>query len=129
MANVLTVKVNGVRVSEREKLVRYGVTLSGSYATHTRGTAIGEILNLNAAANPSFAAEALWGTKGPDAVYVVNVGNTGFSMSIVPGVDGLHWQLVIFSGVATEQAPATYASLNLTTDLDIIIEASGRSFD
>lgn len=130
MPNVLTIKSpDDVRVSEREKLIRMNVKLSGSYATHVRGQNVGEVIDLTKVVGAVGGSDQFWGKNGARTVYIVNLGNTGFAMSIVPGADNLHWLLVIFSAIATEQAPATYASLALDTDLDITIEAAGRSFD
>ncbi len=128
MANVLTILPNGARIGDRTKTIRYGVTLSGSYAQHTRGQNVGEVLDLNAALNPGFQQDAKWGNKGPDLTYIINIGN-GYNLQIVPGADARHPVLVLYSSAGTEQAAATYASLGLNTDLDIIIEATGRNCD
>src|SRR5437016_1645154 len=114
MANVITIDSGGVR-------------LGGNYASHTRGQNVGEVLDLTKVTG-AFKEDQFWGPKGPIRVYVVNIGETGNSMSIVPGADNLHWLLVIYSGVATEFGAGVY-SAGLLADLDIYIEASGRRFD
>lgn len=131
MANVLTiVDPSDVRVAEREKLIRMNVRLSGNYAQAVRGQNIGEVLDLTKVVGVN-QADQFWGQKGPRTVYINNVGRTGFAMSIVPGADALHWLLCIFSGVNTELAAGAYAAnaAGLLTDLDITVEAAGRSFD
>ena len=132
MANTLTVDAlgvaNGVRVNEREKLVRYKCALSGNYTQHTRGQNIGEVLDLTKVIGDPGVADQFWGLNGPSRVYVLNAGGTGYSMSIVPGADNLHWLLCIFSGVATELAAGAYPG-GLVADVDIVIESTGRRFD
>lgn len=132
MANVLTVDAlgvaNGVRVNEREKLVRYKLTLSGAYVQHIRGTATGEVLDLTKVVGDPGVADQFWGPIGPSRVYILNAGGTGYSLSIVPGVDGLHWLLCVFSGVATELAAGAYPA-GLAADVDILVESTGRRFD
>ena len=132
MANTLTVDAlgiqNGVRVNEREKLVRMKCVLSGNYVQHVRGTNTGEVLDLTKVIGAGPAPDQFWGPSGPSIVYVLNTGGTGYSMSIVPGADHLHWLLCIFSGVATELAAAAYPA-GLLADLDIVVESSGRRFD
>jgi hypothetical protein len=135
MANVMTIDggggvAQGVRVNEREKLIRYNFTLSGSYVQFVRGTNTGELLVPNNAVGVN-AADQYWGQRGPSRGYVLNIGSSGFSMSILPGADNLHWLLAIFSGVATQLSAGTYAAnaANLLTDLDLYVEFSGRRFD
>lgn len=123
------IDINAVRVYEREKLVRYTVALSAAYAQHTRGQNVGEVLDFTKnLSNANYSPSQYWSPKGPSRVYVLNTGGTGYSMSVVPGADNLHWLLCIFSGVAAELNAGAYPA-GLTGDLDIIIEASGRSFD
>lgn len=135
MANVLSIPssdLDAVRLYEREKLIRYSITLSGSYVQHVRGTNTGEVLDLTKSPNVGlYQPQQFWGYRGPIKGYVLNTGATGFSMSICPGADAFHWLLCIFSGVATELAAGTYAAnaAGLLTDQDIVIEFSGRSFD
>lgn len=124
---------NAAIVYEREKRVRYSVALSGSYVQHVRGSNVGEVLDLTKtlpAGGPNFPNQ-YWGLRGPVRMYVLNPGGTGFSMSIVPGADSLHWLLCIYSGVATELAAGTYLAnaAGLLTDLDIVVEATGVSAD
>lgn len=126
VANV--VDFNAVRMYEREKLIRYSVTLSGAYVQHVRGANTGEVLNLQTAlSGTSYQADQYWGYKGPIRGYVLNTGSTGYSMSICPGADSFHWLLCIFSGVATELAAGNYPA-GLTTDVDIVVEFSGAAF-
>lgn len=132
-ANVVgsVVDFNAVRMYEREKLIRYSVTLSGSYVQHIRGTNTGEVLNLSAALGGTpYQADQYWGYKGAIRGYVLNTGATGYGMSICPGADAFHWLLCIFSGVATELAAGTYAAnaAGLLTDTDIVVEFSGAAF-
>jgi hypothetical protein len=127
-----SIDLNAVRLYEREKLVRYSLSLSGSYVQFIRGTNTGEVIDLTKnLTNANFSPEQYWGFRGPNRVYVLNTGATGYSMSIIPGADGLHWLLCIFGGVATQLAAGTYQANapNLLTDVDILIEASGRAFD
>lgn len=123
---------NAAIVYEREKRVRYTVTLTGSYVQHVRGSNVGEVLDFTKALTnaPMFANE-YWGMRGPVRAYLINTGGTGYGMSIVPGADSLHWLLCIYSGVATELAAGLYSSNapGLLTDLDIVIEATGVSAD
>lgn len=129
MANVITVLPFGARTYERERLIRYSVTLSGSYVQHIRLQNTGEVLDFTKVVGQGAQTQQFWGGNGPRLVYLLNTGGTGFSMSIVPGADNLHWLLCIFSGVATELAAGTYAAnaAGLLTDLDIVIEAVGRA--
>lgn len=131
MANVMTIDsggvAQGVRVNEREKIIRYNVVLSGNYVQATRGQNVGEVLDLTKVSG-AFAADQFWGPRGPVRGYVVNIGSTGYSMSIIPGADNLHWLLMIFSGVAAQLAAGAYPG-GLTADLDIYVEFSGRRFD
>jgi hypothetical protein len=131
MANLLTVDAlgvkNGVRVNEREKLVRYKLTLSGLYVQHVRGQNVGEVLDLTKAVG-AFAVDQFWGVGGPSQVYVLNAGGTGYSLSVVPGADNLHWLFCVFSGVAVELAAGAYPA-GLIADADILIESTGRRFD
>ncbi len=127
MANVLTIDgPDAVRISEREKLVRYIITLSGAYVQAVRGTNTGEVLDLTKAVGAN-QADQYWGQRGPRRVYILNNGN-GFNMQIIPGADNLHWLLRIFSASGAEQAAGAYPA-GLTGDLDVICEATGRSFD
>jgi hypothetical protein len=131
MANVLTIsEVNAVRVSEREKTIRYNVTLSGSYVRVVRGADTGEVLKLETAANPNSFSNAYWGPNGPSRVYVIN-GPAGYATEIIPGGTPNHWLLKIFTAANTEVAAGTYAAgaAGITADVDFTIEASGRSFD
>ena len=133
MANVLTIDSNGVgqgvRVNEREKIIRYNIALSGAYVQFARGQNVGEVLSLPSVVGV-FKEDQYWGNRGPTRGYIVNIGSTGFSMSILPGADNLHWLLAIFSGVSAQLAGGTtYASNGLSTDLDIYVEFSGRRFD
>lgn len=132
MANTLTVDAlgvnNGVRVNEREKLVRYKLVLTGNYVQHTRGQNVGEVLDLTKVIAAGNAPDQLWGLNGPSRVYVLNAGGTGYSLSVVPGADNLHWLLCVFSNVATELAAGAYPAA-LLADVDILIESTGRRFD
>lgn len=132
MPNILTVDAlgvnNGVRVNEREKLVRYKLTLAGNYVQGVRGSAVGEILDLTKVVPAGNSPDQFWGPQGPSKCYVLSVGNSGYSMSVIPGVDNLHWILMIFSGVAAQLAAGAYPA-GLLTDLDILIESTGRRFD
>lgn len=120
---------NAVRIYEREKLIRYTLTLTGNYVQHVRGSNVGEVLDLTAVlGNTTYFPDQFWGYKGPVRGYVLNAGGTGYSMSIVPGADALHWLLCIFSGVATELIAGGYPA-GLLTDTDIILEFSGFAFD
>lgn len=132
MSNLLTVDAlgvkNGVRVNEREKLVRYKLTLLGNYVQHVRGTPVGEVLDLTKAVGAGAAYDQFWGVGGPAQVYVLNAGGTGYSLSVVPGADSLHWLFCVFSGVAVELVAGAYPA-GLLGDADILIESTGRRFD
>jgi len=123
------IDLNAVRIYEREKLIRYNVTLSGAYVQHVRGQNVGEVIDLTQnLTNANYSPGQYWSARGPSRVYVINAGGTGYSMSIVPGADNLHWLLCIYSGVAAELAAGAYPA-GLAADVDVVIEASGRSFD
>lgn len=123
------IDINAVRVYEREKLVRYAITLTGVYVQHVRGQNVGEVIDLTKnLTNANYSPSQYWSPKGPSRMYVLNAGGTGYSMSIVPGADSLHWLLCIFSTVTGELNAGGYPA-GLLADLDIIIEASGRAFD
>lgn len=132
MANTLTVDAsgtkNGVRVNEREKLIRYKLAVSGNYVQHIRATNTGELLDLTKVITAGNAPDQLWGISGPSQVYVLNAGGTGFSLSVVPGADQLHWLFCVFSGVATELVAGAYPAA-LAADTDILLESTGRRFD
>lgn len=125
MANVLA--VDDVIVGQGMKIVRYKVTLSGSYVQAVRGANTGEVLVLNGATG-IFKQAQFWGQNGPKRVYVVNLTN-GYAVGIQPGADALHWLLVFFGlGVNTQLAAGAYPA-PITGDLDFYIEAVGREFD
>jgi hypothetical protein len=134
LANVLTIDSGGgvgqgLRVNEREKLIRYNLTLSGAYTQFTRGQNVGEILIPNNAVGIN-KEDQFWGLRGPSRGYMLNIGASGFSMSILPGADQLHWLLAIFSGVNTQLGGGVaYNSNGLSTDLDLFVEFCGRRFD
>lgn len=125
MANTLTVLK--VYPTEREKRIRYGVTLSGNYAQVARGNDTGEVLKLEGASNPNFLPGASFGQKGADQVLLVN-GPTAYSAEILPGANSNHWLLKIINlGLSTELAAGAYPAA-LTGDLDFQIEATGPNF-
>ena len=132
MANQLNfypLDLDAVRLFEREKLIRYQVALSGNYVQAVRGTNVGEVLDLTKSPVAGlYQPNQFWGYKGPLNAYVTNIGSTGYSMSVIPGADALHWLLTIFSGVAAQLAAGAYPA-GLTTDLDIKVEFSGRNLD
>jgi hypothetical protein len=120
---------NAVRVYEREKLIRYSVTLSGAYVNAVRGSNVGEVLDVTKVLSPTtYQSNQSWGYKGPVRLYVLTPGNTGYGMTILPGADAFHWLLKIFSTVTGELAAGAYPAA-LTTDLDIVVEATGLAFD
>jgi hypothetical protein len=128
MANAVTIQDPAdVRVTEREKLIRYNIRLSGNYVQHVRGQNVGEVIDLSKVVGIN-QYDQFWGQKGPRKVYIINVGESGYGFSIVPGADALHWLLVVYSGVATELAAGAYPA-PLLADLDITIEAAGLSFN
>lgn len=128
MANVVTIsEVNAVRVSEREKMIRYKVALSGSYVQAVAGADTGEVLKLEGAANPGFQSNAFWGPNGPVRVYNVT-GPAGYGVELILGGNPNHWLLKIFSAVGTELGAGAYPAA-ISGDTNITIEASGRSFD
>jgi hypothetical protein len=131
MANVLTVRdLNAVRQEQREKTIRYTVTLSGNYTQFVRGTNVGEVLDLTKVQSTQYLPDQYWGNVGPQIMYLLNNGSSGTatSMSIVPGADKMHWLLVIYSAVGTQLAAAAYPA-GLLADLDIVAEATGRVMD
>lgn len=122
---------NAVRIYEREKLIRYSLTLSGVYVQAVRGTAVGEVIDLTKALSPTqFQPNQLWGYRGPVRGYILNGGSSGLNASILPGVDAFHWLLKVFSGgnVGAELAAGAY-SAGILADLDIIVEFTGNNFD
>ena len=120
---------NAVRMYEREKLIRYTVTLSGNYTQAVRGTSTGEVLDLTKTpTNTNFFPDQLWGYKGPVRGYIISAGFSGYTMTIVPGADALHWLLVIFQAFFTQLNAGAYPA-GLTTDVDIIAEFTGQVFD
>jgi hypothetical protein len=128
MANVLAVNdLNAVRQEQREKTITYSVTLSGNYTQFVRGQNIGEVLSLNSATG-QYLPDQFWGNVGPQVVYILNSGSTGYAMSIVPGLDKLHWLLVIFSNITTQLAAGAYPA-GLLADADVKIEGRGRVMD
>lgn len=131
MANVMTIDSGGVgqgvRINEREKLIRYNIALSGAYVQFVRAQNVGEVLSLPAVVGV-YREDQFWGPHGPTRGYPINIGSSGYSMSILPGADNLHWLLAIYSGVATQLAAGAYPA-GLTADLDIYVEFSGRRFD
>ena len=132
MASVLTINdLNAVRQEQEEKTITYSVALSGNYTQFIRGTNTGELLDLTKVVSTQYLPGQFWGPVGPRVVYMLNTGSTGYSMSVVPGADLLHWLLVIYSGVAAQLAAGGYAAnaAALLTDLDIKVEARGRKFD
>ena len=134
MANVLTIDSGGgvgqgLRVNEREKIIRYQMALSGSYVQFVRLQNTGEVLQPNNAVGIN-KEDQFWGQRGPSRGYMLNIGASGFSMSILPGADQLHWLLAIFSGVNTQLgAGVLYNSNGLSTDVDLYVEFCGRRFD
>lgn len=127
MPNVLSIPdFNAVRQTEKEKLIRYKVVLSGAYVQAVRGTAVGEVLNLTNVAG-LFQPGQFWSQKGP-ITGRVQQGPQGLVARIIPGVDALHPILQIFSAFATELAAGAYSAAVLA-DQDIIVEFYGRTFD
>lgn len=120
---------NAVRPYEREKLVRYSVTLSGNYVQHVRGQNVGEVINLAQALVPaSYQPMQFWGYTGPVRVYVINSGASFYPMTICPGADAFHWLLVIQALAAGGELAAGPYPAALLAELDIVIEASGAEF-
>jgi len=129
MANQLTINdLNAVRQEQREKTITYAVALSGNYTQFVRGQNVGEVMQPNQAASQQYLPDQFWGQVGPRVMYLLNTGSTGYSMSVVPGADNLHWLLVIFSGVAVQLNAGAYPA-GLTADLDIKVEGRGRVMD
>jgi len=134
MANVMTIDSGGVgqgvRINEREKLIRYNILLSGNYTAYVRGTNVGEVLDLTKVVGVN-REDQYWGPKGPVRGYLLNVGTSGYSMSIIPGADGLHWLLAIFDTVNHQLGAGAYPAGNIAIagDLDIYAEFCGRRFD
>lgn len=129
MPNALSVTdINAARLYEREKLLRYGLGLSGAYVqAGARGTNVGEVINLGVITG-SFQPEQFWGYRGPVRGYVLQ-GPGGFTICIRPGADAFHWVLQIFSSTTGAELAAGAYPAAITGDLDMILEFSGRAFD
>lgn len=127
MANVITVDgPDAVRVTEREKLIRYKLTISGNYVQATRGQNVGEVIDLTKVVGVN-KEDQFWGKNGPKRMYPVQ-GPAGYGVEILPGADNLHWLWKIYSAVGVELGAAAYPAA-ITGDLDILVEASGRVCD
>jgi hypothetical protein len=127
MPNVITVDgPDAVRMVEREKLIRYKLTLSGAYVQAIRATNTGELIDLTKVVGVN-KEDQFWGKNGPKRVYVVQA-PAGYGVSILPGADGLHWLLKVWSAVGVELAAAAYPAA-ITADVDVYLEASGRTCD
>lgn len=126
MAN--TIAVDKVVVAGKEKRIRYKLTiLAGNYTTAVRGTNGGELIDLTKATGIR-EADQFWGQKGPDRVYLLN-GPGGFAAEVLPGADGLHWLLKMYSAPGTEIVNGTAYNAAVTGDLDFLVEATGRVCD
>lgn len=127
MPNVLSIPdFNAVRQTEKEKLIRYKVVLSGAYVQAVRGTAVGEVLNLASVAG-LFQPGQFWSQKGP-ITGRVQQGPQGLVGRILPGVDALHPILQLWTNSTTELVAGAYAA-GVLADQDIIVEFYGRTFD
>lgn len=124
MSNILT--VDETQPQEKFRSIRYKCAVSGNYAQVVRGSAVGEVLNLNGALNPLNKTNALWGKDGPDRGYVLN-GPAGFSAEIIPGADNLHPLLKVFASAGNEHAAGAYEAA-LTGDVDFMLEFVAPSF-
>lgn len=123
-----TLQVDDSFTDGRVRLIRYKLTLTGSYVQAVRLSATGEVLNLNGATNPKSLAQAFWGKDGPTRVYPLN-GFGGFGVEIIQGTDNLHPILKFFGTTpGTELAAGAYAA-GVTGDVDTFIEAVGRVED
>lgn len=127
MANALTVlKVVQIK---NQKTVTYSVVLSGNYVQAVQGTAAGEALNLNAAANPGFIPGANWGLTGPKYVRTVTDGSPdGLAADVIPGIDRLHPLLKLWTANDTELAAGAYSAAE-KADTNLILEAVGGPTD
>lgn len=114
MANQLTVL--NVSPMFKQKRVRYGLVLSGVYVQAANG---GEILNLNGAAG-NFDPGQFWGYTGPKYGDPTQP-PAGYTAQILPGADGLHWVLKVFSAAGQELAAGAYPAAILA-DLNAFIE-------
>lgn len=126
MANVLT--VDKAITGDREKRIRYRVVLSGNYVQAVRGANTGELIILSSAAGAN-QPDQFWGPKGPERVYPIQ-GPAGYAVEFLPGADGNHWLMKIFSAAGTELLAAAYPAAITADNLgDVLIEAVGREFD
>jgi hypothetical protein len=123
MPNVLT--IDAVFNQMRKRRIRYNVVLSGAYVQAVRGQNVGEVLNL-ASFTGKFDAEQNWGYTGPKRGFVVNLPG-GHAAKILPGADGTHWLLQVFSAAGVELAAAAYPAAILA-DLEIYVEFEGASY-
>ena len=128
MANVLTVKkatkAGGGALNERK--VRYSCVLSPQNTQAVRGSNVGEVLNLGTATGNNDPME-FWGYTGPSFGEVLQ-GPAGYVCQIIPGADGLHWLLKVWSGVGTELPAGAYPAAILADTLDMIIQFRGASY-
>jgi hypothetical protein len=129
MPNVITVDgPNAVRVQEREKVIRYKLTLSGAYVQAVRLSNVGELIDLTKVVGAGGAPEQFWGPNGPLRGYVIN-GMGGFAAEIIPGADTLHWLLKVFGTTPGTELVAGAYPAGITADVDTLVEFTGRPFD
>jgi hypothetical protein len=131
MPNVLTIDSGGVgqgvRVNEREKIIRYNCVLSGNYVQAVRGSNVGELLDLTKVVG-ALQADQFWGISGPIRGYPLQ-GPGGSGVEIIPGADRLHWLLKMFAVGANNEFAAGAYPASVLADLDFYVEFSGRRFD
>jgi hypothetical protein len=120
MANQLTVL--NVSPMFKSKRVRYGLALSGNYVQVSNG---GEVLAINSATG-AFLPGEFWGYTGPQWGDPTQP-NGGYTMQIIPGADGLHWILKVWSAPGTELAAGAYPAA-ITGDANAFVEFWGADF-
>lgn len=125
MANTLAVAASSRMLEQR--LIRYKVTLSGSYVQAVRGSNVGEVLNLNTATG-KYDSEQFWGLTGPNgsSPRVINP-PAGYGAKLIPGADGTHWLFQLFSSAGTELAAGAYPA-GITADADVYVEFWGANY-
>ncbi len=125
MPNVLT--VIGDNTTIKERYLRYGVALSGSYVQAVRGSNVGEVLNLSSIASGTYGPTQYWGFEGPKYVKLLN-GPGGYTAEILPGADKFHWLLKIYGTTPGTELSAGAYPASISGDLDIAIEADGAVY-
>lgn len=123
MPNVLTILEVSPMIKQRR--IRYGVVLTGAYVQAVRGTNVGEVLIPNNAIG-KFDSQQYWGFQGPKFGEASQV-PAGYTATLLPGADSLHWLLKLFSAPGTELAAGAYPA-GILADIDAVVEFWGADY-